>query len=102
MSSTELNPAQISFVSASDLIEQFVSSLKRVKSAKALALHQKRLQHLAQNFDPFAGTMSNECQQIVTFYHLDGAITDPFLFTNVILRMLDILEEKQRALTTPQ
>lgn len=98
MSLTELNPAQISFVSPADLLDRFVASLKRVKSPKTLGLHQKRLQHLAQNFDPFAGTMSNECQQIVTFYHLDGTIQDPFLFTNLILRMLDILEEKQRAL----
>ena len=98
MSSTELNPNQISFVSPSDLIEQFVSSLKRVRSAKTLAMHQKRLQYLAQNFDPFSGTMNNECQQVVTFYGLDGAVQDPFLFTNVTLRMLDILEEKQRAL----
>ncbi len=99
MSSPEINPAHISFVSAADVLGPFVSSLKRVKSAKTLALHQKRLQFLAQNFDPFASTMSNECQQVVTFYGLDGAIQDPFLFTNVILRMLDVLEEKQRALT---
>lgn len=99
MSAPELNPAQISFVSPADLLDGFVASLKRVKSLKTINTHQKRLQHLAQHFDPFAGTMSNECQQIVTFYHLDGVVQDPFLFTNLILRMLDILEEKQRAST---
>lgn len=73
-----------------------MASLKRVRSAKTLALHQKRLQYLAQNFDPFAGGMDQECQQIVAHYQLDAEIQDPFRFTNIVLQMLDSLEEKSR------
>ncbi len=75
----------------------FHSSLKRIRSAKSLALHQKRLQYLAQNFDPFAGATDNECQQILSHYHLEDAALDPFQFTNVVLQMLDALEEKGRS-----
>lgn len=98
MSNTEFNPNKISFVGPNDLLNRFFSDLKRVRSAKTLAVHQKRLQHLAEKFDPFADTMTNECQQIVTFYHLDDAVHDPFMFTNLMLKMLDHLEEKQRAI----
>ncbi len=78
-------------------LEGFISSLKRTRSAKTLELHQKRLQFLAQNFDPFAGDVDNECQQILSFYSIQ--IQDPFQFTNLVLQMLDALEERTRALS---
>lgn len=78
-------------------LESFISSLKRVRSNKTLELHQKRLQFLAQNFDPFAGDVDNECQQILNFYAIE--IQDPFQFTNLVLQMLDALEERTRTLS---
>ncbi|MFP5491009.1 MAG: hypothetical protein ACLGG0_05885 [Bacteriovoracia bacterium] len=78
-------------------LESFVSSLKRTRSNKTLELHQKRLQFLAQNFDPFAGQVDNECQQILNFYSIQ--IQDPFQFTNLVLQMLDALEERTRSLS---
>jgi hypothetical protein len=77
-------------------LEQFLSSLKRTRSAKTIALHQKRLQYLAQNFDPFAGAMDSECQQILAHYKLELDAQDPFRFTNLVLQMLDALEERSR------
>ena len=77
-------------------LEQFISSLKRVRSPKTLALHQKRLQYLAQNFDPFTGVSDSECQQILALYHLEIDAQDPFRFTNLVLQMLDVLEERGR------
>lgn len=76
-------------------MEHFISSLKRTRSQKTLQLHQKRLQHLAQNFDPFAGEISPECQTILQHYRLDAS--DPFRFTNQLLQMLDLLEERTKA-----
>ncbi len=81
-------------------LEQFISSLKRVRSPKTLALHQKRLQYLAQNFDPFAGEADSECQQILALYHLEADARDPFRFTNLVLQMLDVLEERGRGQAT--
>lgn len=78
-------------------LESFISSLKRVRSHNTLELHQKRLQFLAQNFDPFAGDVDNECQQILNFYAIE--IQDPFQFTNLVLQMLDALEERTRTLS---
>jgi hypothetical protein len=77
-------------------LEQFLSSLKRTRSTKTLAQHQKRLQYLAQNFDPFAGSMDSECQQILAHYNLETEALDPFRFTNLVLQMLDALEERSR------
>jgi hypothetical protein len=78
-------------------LERFVASLKRTRSTKSLELHQKRLQFLAQNFDPFAGEINPECQQILAHYLIE--IQDPFQFTNLVLQMLDALEERTRSLS---
>ncbi len=75
-------------------LETFLSSLKRTRSKKTLELHQKRLQFLAQNFDPFAGDVSSECAQIMQQYQISLEALDPFRFTNLVLQMLDALEEK--------
>jgi hypothetical protein len=75
-------------------LETFLSSLKRTRSKKTLELHQKRLQFLAQNFDPFAGDVSSECAQIMQQYQISLTALDPFRFTNLVLQMLDALEEK--------
>jgi hypothetical protein len=79
------------------VLADFVASLKRTRSPKTLVLHQKRLQFLAQNFDPFAPTPESECMQILAFYKLTDLAQDPFRFTNVVLQMLDLLEEKLKA-----
>ena len=81
-----------------DALTRFVASLKRTRSQKTLELHQKRLQFLAQNFDPFAGEISNECVQIMKHYELENEAADPFRFTNLVLQMLDALEEKTKSL----
>ncbi len=79
-------------------LARFVSSLKRTRQVSTLDLHQKRLNHLALNFDPFAGAMDHESAQIVAYYGLEEALQDPFRFTNLVLGMLDQLEERRRAL----
>lgn len=82
------------------VLARFVASLKRTRSPKTLELHQKRLQFLAQNLDPFAGDISPECQQILDLYGLEDSLMNPFGFTNTLLQMLDLLEERTRPLST--
>lgn len=85
---------------ADPVLARFVASLKRTRSPKSLELHQKRLQFLAQNFDPFAGAASSECQQILDHYGLGPSTQNPFAFTNLLLQMLDLLEERTRPHST--
>ncbi len=75
-------------------MEDFVSKLKRVRSLKTLQTHQKTLQFLAQDFDPFTTELSQESKQILSQYHLENLVGDPFGFTNTLLQMLDLLEER--------
>lgn len=96
MSATTNTPQVSEYASGPSALEQFVASLKRVRSLKTVKLHQQRLSFLAQNFDPFVPEASAECAQVMALYQLE--VTDPYTFTNTLLRMLDILEEKQRLL----
>ena len=91
-----LHPAQDFNVlkSSIDPLEDFVAKLKRVRSLKTLQTHQKTLQFLALDFDPFTMDLSSEAKQILAQYHLEALVSDPFQFTNVLLRMLDLLEER--------
>lgn len=75
-------------------MESFVAKLKRTRSLKSLKTHQKTLQFLAQDYDPFTSEVSSEARQILETYQLDGLLSDPFQFTNVLLQMLDLLEER--------
>lgn len=91
-----LHPAQDSIRLQSPIhpMENFVSKMKRVRSHKTLLTHQKTLQFLAQDFDPFTNEVSSEAKQILEAYHLEGMLADPFQFTNTLLQMLDLLEER--------
>jgi hypothetical protein len=75
-----------------------MAKMKRIRSPRSLELHQKRLNYLALHFDPFQAQANQECQQIITFYELDTLLDNPFAFTNTILQMLDLLEEKRKTL----
>lgn len=91
-----LHPASDSHILKSNIdpMEDFVAKMKRVRSLKTLKTHQKTLQFLALDFDPFTTNLSNEAKQILAKYHLESEISDPFQFTNTLLRMLDLLEER--------
>jgi hypothetical protein len=96
MSATTHTPQISDYASGPSTLELFVASVKRIRSLKTVKLHQQRLSYLAQHFDPFVPEASSECAQILALYQLE--VTDPYSFTNTLLRMLDTLEEKQRLL----
>lgn len=57
-------------------------------------LLMKKLQFLGLNFDPFQDEIGNECGQIMDQLGLREHLTNPYLATNILLRLLDKTEER--------
>jgi hypothetical protein len=58
----------------------------------------KKLQFLGSNFDPFGAGPSLECQAIMDHLDLTPHLQNPYLATNILLRLLDKTEEKLNSL----
>jgi hypothetical protein len=54
----------------------------------------KKLQFLGMNFDPFQNESENECGQIMDQLGLSEHMKNPYLATNILLRLLDKTEER--------
>lgn len=54
----------------------------------------KKLQFLGINFDPFQGEIGNESGQIMEQLGLTEHMKNPYLATNILLRLLDKTEER--------
>ena len=59
-----------------------------------LELLMKKLQFLGMNFDPFQTEHGNECGEILEQLDLSKHLINPYLATNILLRLLDITEER--------
>ena len=57
-------------------------------------LTYKKLKFLGLNFDPFTPETSQECQQIMDNLGLTLHLKNPYLATNILLRLLDKTEER--------
>lgn len=57
-------------------------------------LLMKKLQFLGINFDPFQVETGNECGQIMDQLGLTDHMRNPYLATNILLRLLDKTEER--------
>lgn len=57
-------------------------------------LTMKKLKFLGLNFDPFNPEVSNECQQVMDNLGLAQHLKNPYLATNILLRLLDKTEER--------
>jgi hypothetical protein len=82
---------------ASETPENFV--LKFEQNLLVLSLFEaeltiKKLKFLGLNFDPFGPQVSQECQQIMESLGLTQHLTNPYLATNILLRLLDKTEER--------
>lgn len=71
--------------------ENMVSKIENVVEAELLF---KKLQFLGLNFDPFQEEIGDECKQIMDQLGITEQIQNPYLFTNLLLRLLDRTEEK--------
>lgn len=53
-----------------------------------------KLKYLGLNFDPFNQEVTSECQQIMDNLGLTEHLKNPYLATNILLRLLDKTEER--------
>lgn len=72
----------------------FETNLLKMKDVLEVELLIKKLQYLGLNFDPFQGEIENECGQIMEQLGLTDHMTNPYLATNILLRLLDKTEER--------
>ena len=57
-------------------------------------LTMKKLKFLGLHFDPFAQEHTIECQEIMENLGLSEHLKNPYLATNLLLRLLDKTEER--------
>ena len=53
-----------------------------------------KLKFLGVNYDPFNPEVTSECQQIMDSLGLSDHLQNPYLATNILLRLLDKTEER--------
>lgn len=71
--------------------EKNILAMNDVNEAELL---MKKLQFLGLNFDPFQENHSSECGQIMEQLGLNVHMSNPYLATNILLRLLDKTEER--------
>lgn len=54
----------------------------------------KKLQFLGMHFDPFQSEVGQECSQIMDQLGMTEHMKNPYLATNILLRLLDKAEER--------
>lgn len=75
--------------------EEKLASETNIMSVEIL---MKKLQFLGSNFDPFGAEVSGECKTIIETLDLAIHFQNPYLATNILLRLLDKTEEKLNSL----
>lgn len=94
MISNQKNPALATEVSPEDFLISFEKKLMAETDFGALDMLMKKLQFLGTNFDPFGAEVSGECQAIMENLQLAPHLQNPYLATNILLRLLDKTEER--------
>ena len=72
----------------------FEKNLMAADDVLAVELLMKKLQFLGLNFDPFQNESSTECNEIMNQLGLKAHMQNPYLATNILLRLLDKTEER--------
>lgn len=72
---------------------RFESQIFGLTGSEAQMLYQK-LKYLGLNFDPFAQEVTSECKQVMDGLGLTEHLQNPYLATNILLRLLDKTEEQ--------
>lgn len=72
----------------------FEKNLLKMSDVLEVELLLKKLQFLGLNFDPFHHEVGNECEQIMEQLGLTAHMRNPYLATNILLRLLDKTEER--------
>lgn len=69
--------------------EKNLSTLSSVEEAETL---MKKLQFLGQHYDPFDQEINSECRQVINNLGLTLHLQNPYLATNILLRLMDKTE----------
>ena len=77
-----------------DYVVSFEKTLLEIKSVVEIELIMKKLQFLGLNFDPFQNEVGSECEQIMNQLKIAEHMKNPYLATNILLRLLDKTEER--------
>ncbi len=85
-------------ISDHDVISSFENRLHSMTEAHEIELLFKKLQFLGLHFDPFQIEIKSECIQILDQLKLTEHLKNPYLATNILLRLLDLTEEKLKNL----
>lgn len=79
-------------------VASFEENLKQETDFAVVEILMKKLQFLGSNFDPFGAGVSLECQTIMENLDLTMHLQNPYLATNILLRLLDKTEERLNSL----
>lgn len=79
--------------SSVDVVSEFEIKLLAQGILEAEKTMQK-LKFLGLNFDPFNTEIESECQQVMDHLGLTEHMKNPYLATNILLRLLDKTEER--------
>ncbi len=91
---TTATPAQ----SHESFLISFEENLLKQTDFAVVEILMKKLQFLGSNFDPFGAEVSGECQSIMETLELTTHFQNPYLATNILLRLLDKTEERLNSL----
>ncbi len=80
--------------SPEEFLHSFEKNLQAETEFSKVETLMKQLQFLGSNFDPFGAEISDECQTIMNTLDLTLHFQNPYLATNILLRLLDKTEEK--------
>lgn len=94
MSSLLKNDHVESVDSPETFLVTFEKNLLAMNDVQNVELLMKKLQFLGLNFDPFGQENSSECGQIMDQLGLTSHMSNPYLATNILLRLLDKTEER--------
>ncbi len=84
--------------SQNTFLAAFEIKLSQVSDLEDAERLMKKLQFLGLNFDPFQDDPGSECVNILNQLGLQGLTFNPYEATNIILRLLDITEERLKNL----
>ena len=94
MNSLQKQTPSVEPTSHETFLVTFEKSLLVMNDVVEVELLMKKLQFLGINFDPFQTKTENECEQIMEQLGLTDHMKNPYLATNILLRLLDKTEER--------
>jgi hypothetical protein len=93
MNSLQKQTSDRSTETPENFMQEFEQNLLVIKLEEA-ELTMKKLKFLGLNYDPFDPNPSIECQNIMKHLGLTEHLKNPYLATNILLRLLDKTEER--------